>query len=577
MKREQIEEEKKETMEETQTDRGLPVEGIGEETKWHFLPPACGCDSPPAAFTYPFHYTPHPLCVAAAEEVQAYLRAQTAWQEELQRGKMFGVLIVQTKEGEIGYVAAFSGILAGNNCHAFFVPPVYDLLQPDGFFTQEEEQITALTLRIQALSSDPAFLSLQHALKTTTAEAARCLAEAKIALKEAKALRDACRRSLTQNRSQPEEITEARLTRESQFMKAEYKRCERKWKERLHTLQTEVDAYQAEIEGLKTERKKRSAALQQRLFSQFVFLNGRGESKDLCAIFKQTVQKIPPAGAGECAAPKLLQYAYRQGWKPLAMAEFWWGDSPKTEIRRHGNYYPACQGKCGPILAYMLEGLEVEPNPLLQTSRPEIPLEILFEDEWLVVVNKPAGLASVPGKAVSGSLYERLQEQYPEATGPLLLHRLDMATSGVLLAAKTKAVHQHLQAQFKNRTIRKRYIALLDGRIPQGEGTIDLPLRPDLLDRPRQQVDPVQGKPALTAYRVLEQTGEYTRVAFFPATGRTHQLRVHAAHCCGLHAPIVGDELYGKKADRLYLHAEYLEFIHPVTGKRVGVEKKAPF
>ncbi len=579
MKREYEIEEKGKTVEKGKTEAALQTEVSREKTKLHFLPAACRVYPFPEAFTYPFHYTPHPLCVAATQEVQAYIRAQTVWQEELQGGKMFGVLIVETGEKEVGYLAAVSGILAGSNRHAFFVPPVYDLLEPDGFFQKEEEQITALTLRIDALSSDPAFLSLQHTLEAATAEAEQALAEAKAALKEAKAMRDACRRSQNSDSSPGplQEMTEARLIRESQFLKAEYKRSERRWKERLHRLQDEVDKYQAEIEGLKTERRKRSAALQQRLFSQFVFLNARGESKDLCAIFEQTVRKVPPAGAGECAAPKLLHYAYRQGWKPLAMAEFWWGDSPKTEIRRHGNYYPACQGKCGPILAYMLEGLEVEPNPLLQASRPEVSLEVLFEDDWLVAVNKPAGLASVPGKAVSGSLYEQLKERYPEATGPLLVHRLDMATSGVLLAAKTKAAHQHLQAQFKNRTIRKRYIALLDGRIPREEGTIDLPLRPDLLDRPRQQVDPAHGKPALTVYRVLSREEEHTRIAFFPITGRTHQLRVHAAHSAGLHAPIVGDELYGKKADRLYLHAEYVEFTHPATGKRVGVEKKAPF
>lgn len=544
-----------------------------ERSKLHFFAHPCPSDSLPSAFTYPFHYTPHPLCIAAAEEVQKYIKAQTAWQEELQGGKMFGVMVVRTETGKIGYLAAFSGILAGSNQHAFFVPPVYDLLHPAGFFGKEEAQITAINHRIAVLSSDPVFLSGRHTLEDTTARAARELAAAKTALKAAKAKRALWR----QSENQSGEATEALLIRESQFQKAEYKRLERKWKEILAALQAEVDTFQAEIDRLKTERKTRSAALQQKLFSEFKFLNGRGETNDLCALFEQTVRKTPPAGAGECAAPKLLQYAYLQGWKPLAMAEFWWGDSPKTEIRREGNYYPACQGKCGPILAFMLEGLEVEPNPLLQSPSARTPLEILFEDEWLLVVNKPAGLATVPGKAASDSLYDRLKESYPDATGPLVVHRLDMATSGLLLAAKTKAVHQHLQAQFKNRTIRKRYIALVDGDVRPTEGTIELPLCPDSLDRPRQRVDPIHGKPAVTAYQVLEQAAGRTRIAFYPSTGRTHQLRVHAAHISGLHCPIVGDTLYGKKADRLYLHAEYLEFTHPATGKRVGVEKKAPF
>lgn len=569
-----------------------------EKSKLHTFQKSLSAFPLPEKFTYPFHYTPHPLCLAAAEEVQTYLRKQTIWQAELQQGKMFGVLIVQTGKGEIGYLAAFSGILAGCNQHAFFVPPVYDLQQPDGFFKKEEDQICLLTHRIVALASDQDFLSLCRHREELEAESACELAEARKALKEEKAKRAAWRKNQIRieepivnkpagnevtpdkpnsTKSHPEEPNEAFLIRESQFQKAEYKRLERRWKERLDALQTRIDTYKAAIERLKTERKMRSAALQQQLFSQFKFLNARGETKDLCAIFHQTVQKTPPAGAGECAAPKLLQYAYLQGWKPLAMAEFWWGESPKTEIRRHGQYYPACKGKCGPILAHMLVGLEVAPNPLLQTAVAEIPLDILWEDEWLVVVHKPAGMAAVPGKAVAGSLYDRLRARYPEATGPLLVHRLDMATSGVLLAAKTKAVHQHLQAQFKNRTIRKRYIALLDGDVRVPEGRIDLPLASDPLDRPRQRVDPVAGKPALTTYRVLAYAGGRTRVALYPLTGRTHQLRVHAAHRLGLDCPIAGDELYGKKADRLYLHAEYLEFIHPVTGERVGVEKKAPF
>lgn len=594
-----------------------------EESKFHPFEQSISASSLPQQFTYPFHYTPHPLCLLAAEEVQTYLRKQTAWREELQEGKMFGVLIVQTEKGEIGYLAAFSGILAGRNQHAFFVPPVYDLQQPDGFFKKEEHQISHLNRQIDALSSDPDFLSVCRNQEELSGKAARELADAKKALKEEKAKRDAWRKNQTCiKKTSPREpslcklnagepntyesnacelnthkpsahepnanesntknpnagsINDAFLIRESQFQKAEYKRLERRWKERLDALQTRIDAYKAAIERLKTERKMRSAALQQQLFGQFKFLNARGETKDLCALFDQTVQKTPPAGAGECAAPKLLQYAYLQRWKPLAMAEFWWGESPKTEIRRHGQYYPACKGKCGPILAHMLGGLEVAPNPLLQTVVAEVPLDILWEDEWLVVVNKPAGMAAVPGKAVAGSLYDRLRVRYPEATGPLLVHRLDMATSGVLLAAKTKAVHQHLQAQFKNRTIRKRYMALLDGQVPAAEGTVDLPLAPDPLDRPRQRVDSVAGKPAVTTYRVLAYAGGRTRIAFYPLTGRTHQLRVHAAHRLGLHCPIAGDELYGKKADRLYLHAEYLEFTHPVTGERVGVEKKAPF
>ena len=307
-------------------------------------------------------------------------------------------------------------------------------------------------------------------------------------------------------------------------------------------------------------------------------LNYRGETKTLCDIFEQTVQKTPPAGAGECAAPKLLQEAYLHGWKPIAMAEFWWGASPRTEIRQHGQYYPACKGKCEPILSHMLQGLEIEENPMLK-NRQSVPseLDIAYEDQWLVVINKPADMLSVPGKEDTVSVYSLMHKKYPEAEGPMIVHRLDMATSGLLVIAKTKRVHQHLQAQFKNRTVKKRYIALLDGTVPQDKGTVDLPICLNPLDRPRQMVHTEYGKSAITDYQVLERKDNCTRIAFYPRTGRTHQLRVHAAHLLGLNCPIVGDELYGKKADRLYLHAEALEFVHPHTGEILKITQESEF
>lgn len=365
---------------------------------------------------------------------------------------------------------------------------------------------------------------------------------------------------------------EARLIRESQFQKAEYKRLERSWKEKIAALQVEINNREELIQELKVERKSRSAALQQQLFGQFRMLNYRKEVKNLCDIFSQTVHKTPPAGAGECAAPKLLQQAYLHGWKPIAMAEFWWGNSPKAEIRHHGYYYPACKGKCEPILQHMLQGLEVEENPMLQLPEQGYgKLKIVYEDKWLLVVNKPSGMLSVPGKGEKESVYSLARQLYPEADGPMIVHRLDMATSGLLIVAKNKKVHQHLQAQFKNHTIRKMYIALLDGIIPQDEGTIELPICPNPLDRPRQVVDMEYGKPAITYYQVLERRDKCTRIAFHPHTGRTHQLRVHAAHPSGLHCPIIGDELYGRKDKRLYLHAESTNLpIPPTDGSSVS-------
>lgn len=525
----------------------------------------------PRQFTYPFHYTPHPLCVMAAEAVQAYLQTKTPWEEELRQGKMFGVLVVQTESDEIGYLAAFSGNLAGKNVHPYFVPPVYDLLQPDGFFRIEEENISAINVRLKRLQADTLHLKSKQKLADETRQSQQALAAAKVMLKASKEARELRRLN------HPDEKEQTAMVRESQYQKAEYKRLERLWKSRIACLQAEADRFTMEIESLKAERKARSSALQQRLFEQFNLLNYRGEARNLCSIFEQTSQKIPPAGAGECAAPKLLQYAYLHRLKPLAMAEFWWGDSPKAEIRRHGYYYPACKGKCEPILQHMLQGLDVEESPLLSTSPHPKTLEVVFEDDFLLVIHKPPGILSVPGKEKVDSVYKWLKEQYPQATGPLIVHRLDMATSGLLLVAKTKEVHKNLQAQFKDRTIRKRYIALLDGIIDADEGTINLPLRLNPLDRPRQIVDAVHGKAAVTQYQVLERSQDRTRIAFYPLTGRTHQLRMHAAHLSGLNCPIAGDELYGKKADRLYLHAECLEFRHPVSEEILHMEKKAEF
>ena len=548
----------------------------------------------PEKFTYPFHYTPHPLCVLAAEEVKKYIASRKEWQEELASGKMFGVLIVQTdngitnneenpnEENQIGYLAAFSGNLAGKNLHPYFVPPVYDLLQPEGFFKIEEEQISAINIRIRELENSSSYLDSKEKWKIETEQANAVLNQAKAELKMAKKAREIRRQS------SPEisEEEQASLIRESQYQKAEYKRLEKEWKKRLEELETEVRHFDIEIERLKTERKERSAALQRKLFEQFRMLNAQGEVKDLYTIFEQTVQKVPPAGAGECALPKLLQYAYLHQLKPLAMAEFWWGDSPKNEIRHHGYYYPSCKGKCEPILQHMLQGLEVDENPLLNPVHEDKELEIVFEDEWLLVVNKPAGMLSVPGKAEDrDSVYHRLKKKYPEATGPMIVHRLDMATSGLLLVAKTKEVHQDLQAQFANRSIKKRYVAVLDGIVlSERTGRIELPLCLNPLDRPRQIVNKEYGKEAITEYRIISESGstfnesrKHTRIIFYPLTGRTHQLRVHAAHPEGLGCPILGDELYGKKADRLYLHAEYIEFRHPIYGDILRIQKEADF
>ena len=497
----------------------------------------------PEQFTYPFHYTPHALCVQAAEEVQAYLQTRTDWHEELQQGKMFGVLIVRHTEGTIGYLAAFSGNLAGSNHHEFFVPPVYDLLNPDGYFKQEEARISFLNDLISVI-----FRTESSTTRQTTEGSEDVLL-----------------------RTCPKNLGNIRL-------------------DATEILRSALD----DINTIKEERKQRSIALQQWIFRQFRLRNALGEEKDIEQIFEETAHRNPPAGTGECAAPKLLQHAYLNGLQPLAMAEFWWGDSPKGEIRRHGHFYPSCRHKCEPILGFMLQGLDVEPNPLLTSLTDADQLETVYEDEYLLVVNKPAGMLSVPGKTGQASVLTILQKRYPDATGPLLVHRLDMATSGLLLAAKDKDTHALLQKQFEGRSVKKRYIALLDG-IPQVEpkGFIRLPLRPDFDNRPLQMVDFEYGKPAVTRYEILSSHAviqseakdldnthvkkSSTRIAYYPETGRTHQLRVHSAHPDGMNCPIVGDPLYGQAADRLYLHAESLQFQHPHEKKCIRISKDTPF
>lgn len=539
--------------------------------KVHFFPFPIDSIALPAQFTYPFHYTPHTLTELAAKEVQIYLQSRKDWAEELQEGKMFGVLIVRTPEKRIGYLAAFSGNLAGSNHHSFFVPPVYDMLQPDGFFRQEEKNISAINLQIKKTESSSLYLDMKDELNAAKQYAAATIAQYKEALKKAKSERDERRKSGIS----PEE--ETLLIRESQHQKASFKRKEKELQNFIKEKQGKVRQIEETICLLKQERKKRSAALQEKLFGQFRMLNAKGERKDLCELFKSTPQGFPPSGAGECALPKLLQYAYSSDLTPLAMGEFWWGMSPKDEIRHHGHFYPSCKGKCEPILRHMLIGLDIENNPLEDNIHQHTPLDILYEDDSLLVVNKPAGMLSVPGKNDLDSIFQRLRILYPHATGPIIVHRLDMATSGLLLAAKTKEVHQKLQALFEERKIKKRYTALLEGELSFAHGTISLPLCLNPLDRPRQMVDFTHGKEAVTYYETMGYENGKTRVYFYPLTGRTHQLRVHAAHSQGLNHPIVGDELYGWKSDRLYLHAAELEFLHPVTQKIIHITKEADF
>lgn len=542
----------------------------------------------PSTFTFPFLYTPHPLCVEAVAELKAMLSRHTEWKAELSRGKMLGVLVVLSPEGVLGYLAAYSGLLDNSNQCDGFVPAVFDFLQADGYFKQEENHISRINKMIDLLQRSAAYKEVQRQTREAEQEAECQLEVARRQMKEEKKRRD----GLRQRPISPDE--EQQLIRQSQFQKAELKRLKQNLDARLQGLRQNEKTFDDRLQALKQEREQRSEALQQWLFSHFVMLNAKGERRNLCELFADTSQRVPPAGAGECCAPKLLQYAYQNGYQPLCMAEFWCGASPKAELRRDGYFYPACKGKCEPILRFMLQGLQVDVHPHLSAAAGvAADLEVVYEDEWLLVVNKPAGLLSVPGKLDVDSVADRVKRMRPGLQGPAIVHRLDMDTSGLLLIAKTKFVHQQLQSLFKNRLVKKQYVALLDGEVNMPPdnclinyevggrglrlGVIRLPLCPNLDDRPRQMVSYESGKSALTYYEVVSVGGGQSRVNFYPQTGRTHQLRVHAASPDGMDAPIVGDTLYGRKAQRLYLHAESLSLVHPVTHEVLSLTCKPDF
>ena len=387
---------------------------------------------------------------------------------------MFGVLVVETAQQQLGFLAAYSGLLEGHNDWGYFVPPIFDAQQPNGYFK----------------------------------------------------------------------------TREREIMASE-------------------------------EHKQMSQELQTWLFHQYQLLNARGETKDLVDVWQdyhcsERIRRkfpLPPGGTGDCCAPKLLQYAYKEGLKPICMAEFWWGESPKNLIRHHEQFYPACRGKCKPVLTWMMQGLDVDPSPE-ETNTSHLGAEIVYEDEAVVVVNKPSGMLSMPGRQETYSVATWAEERWP---GSMVAHRLDMSTSGIILVAKTEEAYHALQEQFTERVIKKKYFAIVEG-IPKDEhGIVNLPLSSDPLNRPCQIVDHEHGKQAITEYRILATRQDYTLLALWPHTGRTHQLRMHCAHHEGLGCPILGDELYGRKAERLYLQAQAITFVHPLTNKRMHFELPYPF
>lgn len=533
----------------------------------------------PKKFTYPFYYEPHPLSILATEQLQSYLKTQTDFHHNfLETGKMFGVLVVKNQDHKIGFLAAVSGKLADTNTHHYFVPPIFDMLPTEGYYKIEEEKLNVLTQKIEQLEQaddyKKAITALAETQQKSDLEKENLRLEMIAAKKERKEKRQILEQAYNGDTLQ-EKLKE--LNQQSILYKLKKRDLADFWEHEIELKKKELLVFESEIHQLKKQRKEQSNALQQYLFNQYQFLNKTGTEKGVLDIFKETPLKTPPAAAGECAAPKLLQYAFKNKLTPICMAEFWWGNAPNSEIRKHGQYYPACQGKCKPILGHMLEGITLDTNPLLENPAIGKELEYLYEDQYLVVVNKPAEFLSVPGKTINDSVYLRIKQKYPNATGPIIVHRLDMSTSGILLIALDKNTHENLQRQFIKRQVKKRYIALLDGYIKEDKGTIELPLRLDINDRPRQLVCFDHGKPAKTLWKVIKRTDQKTYIYFYPITGRTHQLRVHASHPKGLNAAIIGDDLYGNKANRLHLHAESIDFLHPVSKENMRIKVKADF
>ncbi len=520
---------------------------------------------PPQRFTYPFNYTPHPLCIKAVQQLREYIGSVVEWKEETEKGKMFGVLVVRDANGSIGFLAAYSGLLAGRNDLPYFVPPVYDSQQPDGYFKTHEREISAINDEIKTLQNNEELISLRHRLSDAEKKAEKEIAEFKALMAASKDRRDELRKG-----SEPlSDDIEAEMIRESQYQKAELKRIRKRNQETIDEIKKSVEDKETAISHLKKKRKTLSDSLQHWLFRQYDMLNAKGEHRNLCRIFADTPQGVPPSGAGDCCAPKLLQYAYKNNLSPLCMAEFWWGQSPKREIRHHLHFYPACRSKCKPILGFMLQGLDVDPDPH-DSGNSSMALTIKYEDEDIVVVSKPSGMLSMPGlverECVADVLKKELGDGYY-----MPAHRLDMDTSGLLVVARNEESLRRLHEQFAAREVQKRYTAVLDGTadIPC-HGFIRLPLSADENDRPRQVVDREGGKAAVTEYTVERTDNEKTYIKLIPHTGRTHQLRVHCAHADGLAMPISGDRLYGHPSgNRLMLHAEYLSFRHPTTGKRL--------
>lgn len=533
----------------------------------------------PQMMNNPFHYMPEPILVDIRDEVCAAVEAMSEWQRDVHKGKMFGFLVVEDEHGEMGYLKAYSGQICGRENWEGWVPAVCDYLAPDGYFKTRENEISSINQQIAELETSPRLAMACSVLKRKEKEMEKRIEEYRAFAADEKRRRKE-RRAVGED--------EAALIAESQFQKAEMKRIKQAARCELQVYQNRVDALKEQIVSLRKQRKQLSDNLQVWLFGQFVMQNAEGDRKTLMEIFCDTPQRIPPSGAGECCAPKLLQYAFQHSLRPVMIAEFWYGESPKGEVRRHLDFYPACQGKCKPILDFMLRGMSLGVNPFDADGGADFvvgSLSVLYQDDDVIAVDKPSGMLSVPGKLTMPSAQELLQQTFGKERKVFAVHRLDMHTSGVLLFALSPDVQSALQRQFAERATRKEYVAVVERSAELDaadyyvgkRGVVSLPLSADYLNRPRQMVDYDNGKEAVTEYEVQGITESTLRLTLFPHHGRTHQLRVHCAHHDGLGMPIVGDMLYGHPAERLLLHARSLSIVNPINGKRYNFTAPCPF
>lgn len=508
----------------------------------------------PYSFTYPFYYRPHPLATKAADNLQTLIETSN-WSHDFTKiGKMFGVLVCKNQKGQLGYLAAVSGDLQDSDTSNILVPSVNQKVDE----AHDKISVQLINEKILKLQVEPQFIKLQKLYEKDQHQYKHELSKLKQKQKLAKKDRD-LRRSSGEDQK--------KLNQESINFKKKIKYLKETQKNSLNAIHKKIQKHKAIIISLEEKRKIILKNLQTKKFNSYKFLDANRNSKDLIDIFNNFT---PPSGTGDCAAPKLLQYAYKNNFKPICMAEFWWGAPHKSAIRKHKNFYPSCRSKCGPILNHMLKGLKVDDNPMLKNYGANKQVKIIFEDSDIIIIDKPSGLLSVPGKKINDSV----QSRFPNY---MIIHRLDQETSGLMIMAKNKNAHKIIQMQFIQRSVKKQYLAILNGLVELKEGLIELPLRLDLDNRPKQLVCYDNGKNASTKYHAIKHIGNSTLIKLFPKTGRTHQLRVHCAHQFGLNTPIIGDTLYGCEDKRLYLNAQIITFMHPTSKKEISFESQISF